>query len=132
MNSSEFQTLLRRLYACDEAVNWAYGKDLAEVWQQCERGDWLLWLCERMIGTKGWPTREQIVLVVCDIAETSLHIFEKKYPADNRPRKAIEAARTWATCDKADKKAAYASAASAAYAAAAAAADAYAAYTTTT
>lgn len=30
-----------------------------------------------------------------DCAERVLHYFEEKYPEDNRPRKAIEALRTW-------------------------------------
>jgi immunity protein 5 of polymorphic toxin system len=122
MNALKFQELLTKLGACPEAVIWAKGKSLLEVWKQCERADWLLWLCGRMVGKKGWPTREEIVLVSCDIAETVLPLFEKKYPEDKRPREAIEVARAWATCPKSDKKKA------AAYAAAAyAAADAYAA-----
>jgi len=32
-----------------------------------------------------------------DCAERVLHYFEEKYPEDNRPRKAIEALRTWAS-----------------------------------
>lgn len=35
-------------------------------------------------------------LFACDCAEHVLHIFEKKYPDDNRPRKAIETAREFA------------------------------------
>lgn len=34
------------------------------------------------------------VLCAADIAESVLHIFESKYPNDNRPRFAIEAARS--------------------------------------
>lgn len=56
-------------------------------------------------------------LVVADIAETVLHVFEDKFPNDDRPRKVIEAYR----------KGAYADATAAAYAAYAdATADAYA------
>ena len=55
-------------------------------------------------------------------AEYVLPIWEKSFPEDDRPRKAIEAAKTGAA-----DAAASAAAASAAYAAAAADADAYAA-----
>jgi hypothetical protein len=104
MNAEVFQKLLRELRACSEAVKWAEGKSLAEVWEQCERADWLLWLCVKMMGEKGWPTHEEIVLVTCDIVETSLHFFEEKYPDDKRPRQAIEASRAWANCNPKDKK----------------------------
>ena len=75
-------------------------------------------------------------LIACDFAESVLHIFESKRPSDDRPRKAIEAARgfakgeitkkdmqkarAYAAADDAADAAAYA----AAYAAYAAAADA--------
>jgi hypothetical protein len=73
--------------------------------------------------------------MAADFAEDVLPIFEAKYPKDQRPRKAIEAARklgssadaAYAAADAAAAAAAYA-AADAAYAAAAAAAAADAAY----
>jgi cytoskeletal protein RodZ len=37
---------------------------------------------------------EKLQLVAADFAERVLHIYESKYPNDNRPRKAIEAARS--------------------------------------
>ena len=72
-------------------------------------------------------------------AESVLHIFEKEFPDDKRPRQAIEAARKWwrepsEANQLAANAAAYAAANAAAYAAnaaayaASAAADAYAAY----
>jgi hypothetical protein len=57
-----------------------------------------------------------------DCAEHVLHIFEKKYPDDDRPRKAIEVVRNYAADDAADD------AGAAYYAAATAAAAANAAY----
>ncbi len=65
--------------------------------------------------------REAVVAAAADIAESVLHIYEAAYPKDDRPRKAIEAARSG------DKDAA-ADAANAADAAAAAYANAAAAY----
>ena len=129
---------LRAIRACGETIAWAKDyKTLGAAWKVCERGDWMLWLCGQMEGTKGWPTRQQIVLVCCDCAELSLPIYEKKCPGDERPRTAIETARKWAKgdasiedvrSDAADAAyAADAAAAAAAYAAYAAAADAYAA-----
>lgn len=68
-------------------------------------------------------TPEQCVRYAIFAAEQVLYIFENKYPNDNRPRKAIEAAKNY-LCNKSYA----ADAADAAYAAYAAdAADAYAA-----
>ena len=41
MNAVKFASLLKQLDACADARLWAKGKDLAEVWNTCERGDWL-------------------------------------------------------------------------------------------
>ena len=38
----------------------------------------------------------EIRLFACDCAESALHVFENKYPDDNRPRNAIEVARRFA------------------------------------
>jgi hypothetical protein len=93
---TKLQTLLRKLNACVEAIGWVGDRDLPAAWQECERADWILWLCGRMQGTDGWPTKKEIVLAACDCAESVLAIFEKKYPQDDRPRRAIATARAWA------------------------------------
>ena len=71
-------------------------------------------------------TREDCVKIRCymaaDFAESVLHIFAKKYPNDDRPAKAIQAARDFA--DSKINKSADAAAAAAYAAADAAAADA--------
>ena len=59
-----------------------------------------------------------IPLIAADFVESVLHLFEEKSPGDDRPRKAIEAARGG------DKEKAACAADAAAYAAASAAADA--------
>jgi hypothetical protein len=89
--------------------------DLSELTQDDKK-----WVFVRSIP------KEKLSLLAADFAERVLHIYESKYPNDDRPRKAIEAARSG------DKNAAdaatAATAAYAAYAAAAAAYDADAAY----
>jgi len=92
---TNLKRLLMKLGACSEAVEWANGKELAEAWATCQRVDWMLWLVGKMEDRKGWPTRKQAVLLACLFAEDVLPIFEKKYPDDNRPRRAIEIARLW-------------------------------------
>jgi len=62
------------------------------------------WVCFKSLDKSSLP------LIAADFAERVLHIYEGKYPNDDRPRKAIEAARN-------NNAAAAANAANAAYAA---------------
>ena len=121
MNAVEFSRLLCDLRACPEAQFWAKGKTLARVWETCERGDWLLWLCAKMIGKSDWPTHQEVVLAACDCAETALKYLKSD---EDRPRIAIETARRWAigkaTIEETSAAAADAAAAAADAAAAAA------------
>lgn len=119
MNAQKFEKLLEKLGACEPARRWAKGKSLAEVWEQCERGDWLLWLAHRMAEKKGWPNREAVVLACCACAETAL----KYVPVEEkRPLLCIQTARRWAVgqATPADLDRAAARAAEAAWAAEAA------------
>jgi hypothetical protein len=129
LNATQLQRLLKSLGACEEAVEFARGKSLAEAWEKCERADWMLWLLGKQIGKKGWPDRKMLVLLACLCAETSLKFIPT---GEERPRKAIETARAWcegkATLEEIRAAAAAADAAYAAYAAAAYAAYAAAAY----
>ena len=56
MNPTHLASLLETLGACEEALDWAKGKSLHEVWTSCKRGDWLMWLCFKMQDKVGWPT----------------------------------------------------------------------------
>ena len=87
---------LRALNACAEAVEWIGERTPARAWADCERGDWLLWICGKMLGKPGWPTRQELVLAACACAETAHKYWVKKYPDDNRPMVAIQTARQWA------------------------------------
>ena len=141
--ATEFSKLLRELRACSEASEWAKGKDLAEVWHTCHRGDWMLWLLGRESGRPGWPTRKEVCAIVCDVVEPSMRHVRA---GELRPQACIDTVRRWIAgtatieevreartatlaarrADAADD-AAYAAADAAAYAAAAADAAAYAA-----
>src|SRR5574343_301003 len=93
----------------------------------------------RIVNAWNWRKEDSVKLAIY-VAEMVIHIFEDKNPYDDRPRKAIEAAKSWlagksayaAAYAYAAAKAAYANAAAnaanaAAYAANAAADAAYAA-----
>lgn len=115
MNSVEFQKKLEELNACEEAVKWAAGKSWHEVYQQCERGDWLLWLFQK---TNPNDLRK-LTLAKAKCAETVIHLMK-----DERSKQAVRVAFSFGR-GKASRKEldAAASAAYVAYAAAAAYAD---------
>jgi len=72
-----------------------WGKDtpfpLSEVLEVCGLDDAIWCLCIVIE-----PADTEIRLFACDCAERALHIWEKKYPDDKRPRQAIETARKYA------------------------------------
>jgi hypothetical protein len=45
--------------------------------------------------TNKFIDEKRLHILACDFAENVLHIFEKEYPDDNRPRRAIEVKRLW-------------------------------------
>ena len=135
MNSVKLQ--LDAWGACPEGKTWAVEscKTMAEVWDTCQLGDWMIWLLRR----EGSWTKADKVRVAVACASHVLTLYEEKYPKDDRPRKAIEAAQAWCEAPveenaqkaRASAYAAYAASDAAAYAAYAADADAayaYAAY----
>ena len=116
---------LQKLRACSGAIEYARTcTTWQSAWDNCERGDWMLWLLGKLSDGPKSQSRKKLVLAACKCARLSL-----KYVAKNekRPLKAIQVAEKWANNEKGaslqDVRAAYA----AAYAAADAAAAAYAA-----
>ena len=71
----------------------AGAETLAEAWQKCEDGHELVRLCGAMIGTEGWPTKQETFLVVCDCAETVLPYLPKE---ETRSRECVRVSRLWA------------------------------------
>ena len=120
--------------ACHEGIAWVKENKIksdSQAWKKLHRSDWMIWLAEkRGIWNKLDPTK--LRLFACDCAEQVLPIFEKDYPDDKRPRKAVETARLFAegkatqeelaAAGAAARAAAWAAARYAAYAAADAAA----------
>ena len=81
----EFKQRLITLNSCKDARDWAYGKTAAEAWEQCERGDWLLW----------WAKKEnadlrQLTLAKARCAKLVIHLMK-----DERSIKAVEAAENF-------------------------------------
>ena len=140
---NEVEEFCRKHGACEDGEEWASQYEtLADVYDNCPRGDWLLWMLRNARMIK----KQQAVQCAVDFAERVLPIFEKRSTDDPRPRAAIDAARAWlanqcvdtaasidaAEAARAADDAADDAASAAAYTAASAAADAvraaYAAY----
>jgi hypothetical protein len=133
MTKTELTAALTTHDACDEAIAWVESsrrKLAAKIWDDCERGDWMLW-----IAARAGVDRKLLVSAACLCAREALKYVK---PGEDRPRIAIETAERWvrgeatieevraarnAADDHAAASAAYA-AAYAAYAAAYAAASA--------
>jgi hypothetical protein len=131
MTKQETIKRLEALDACEEAVEWAQDqKDFEAIIKNCDRGDWLFWLGGKVLSSR------ELAIPKAEVAETVLHLFERKFPDDDRPRKAIEAAKQYgrgeidaaaaraARAAAADAAAAFRAASDAAFAAAFAAFDA--------
>ena len=78
-----FKELLIELKACDEAIKWAGNKSWPEVYDQCKRGDWLLWLFKK---TNQCDLR-LLTLAKGKCAETIIHLMQ-----DQRSKVAVKAA----------------------------------------
>jgi hypothetical protein len=79
---------LQQLNACDNAIDWVAlmnGDNPEQLWLQCERGDWMLWLVGKLD-----IDRKRLVLAACQCARLSLHLAK-----GNEARIAIEVAEAW-------------------------------------
>ena len=116
---------LERRCACADGVKWYSGYARTDTTDGLEvitalmaedKFDWANWLIVRLMEKK------QYVAYAVYSAEQVVDIFESKYPNDNRPRLAIEAAKAVLAGDSAATRAAARAAADAATRAADAAA----------
>jgi hypothetical protein len=122
MTVTTFKEQLLEIRACEEAVAWVGDKTLEQAWNECHRGDWMLWIYRRSTNYN----LQTLTLAKGHCANTVRHLMK-----DERSKKAVDVAIAFgkgnATHEELNADATYAAAAYAAYAAAAAAA-AYAAY----
>ena len=87
-------TKLERLHPCREALKWAQEqKNQKQAWNDCERGDWMLWLCGKLSGEPESHKRKKLVLTSCECARLALKHVPK---GELRPIKTIETAEKWA------------------------------------
>jgi len=107
---------LTELEACLDAIYWAKSKTWNEIIDQCHRGDWLLWLAQKVK-----LDLRTLTLAKARCAKTVIHLMK-----DERSINAVNVAESFGlgNATKEDLDAATAAAYTAAYTAATAAADA--------
>ncbi len=70
---------LKKLSACRGAVEWAEQfNTIQEVWDNCERGDWMLWLLGEQSGKPESKSRKKLVLTACKCARLALKYVSKE------------------------------------------------------
>ena len=90
--------VLKKKKACKDAIR--YFEKIASLQEysleevidhllEKEKYNWAGWLISRMLNKK------KNVMFAVFSARLALHLFEKEYPDDDRPRKAIEAAERY-------------------------------------
>jgi len=80
---------IEELNACDDAVKWLQEQESYEqAWQDCVRGDWMLWLLDKKAGPVESQSSKDLALCRCEVAELSLpyagknkDVCEKTYQA---------------------------------------------------
>ena len=91
---------LKELEACEEGYNTFYEAHkeatvkLSEALKSNGLED-LWWLLGVIEGQLSKQQMNSLHLLACNYAETFLENFEKEFPNDDRPRKAIESKRLW-------------------------------------
>jgi len=88
------QRKLTKMGACTNAIEWCGQftgcNQIQQAWDACKRSDWMLWL---LVNTN--HNNRNLQMIACDCAESVLPNYESAYPDDDRPRKAIQAARDY-------------------------------------
>ena len=101
--------ILKKHGACVEAVDWVKGrknKSYKALFSECLAGDhldWANWMLVRLLN------KENKIRYAIYAAEQVIKIYEDKYPGDDRPRNAIQAAKRYLK-NPSDENAAYAAA----------------------
>jgi hypothetical protein len=87
-----FEQQLIEMDAHQEVIDWVEDRTLEQAWNDCNRGDWMLWLLEKMEGKEGWLDEKEIMVLGCWCARRTLKYVPEE---ETRPLKAIEAKEAW-------------------------------------
>lgn len=88
------QDHLKLLDACADAREWVGDRTATQAWNECTRADWLFWWARRTDANKvdGPLLWKRCAEAALEIAESVGHLVKA---GEERPKKAIEAARLY-------------------------------------
>ncbi len=82
--------------SCPKAIDWASDyKTPQAAWNDCERGDWMLWAWSRNCGKIGENSHRMLVLCNVAIAKTSVKYIKNK-EVKKLVKKSLETTERWA------------------------------------
>ena len=83
------------LNPCYESIQFMESVDYDPIraWNECHHGNWLIWFLRKTNRLN----KDHSVKIAIACAEHVLFKFEEKYPENNKPKQAIEAAKRWLT-----------------------------------
>jgi len=55
-----FKQKLIDMVACSESISWVEDRTLEQAWNQCHRGDWIIYFLEENKEKEGWPDIKEI------------------------------------------------------------------------
>ena len=116
---SNFKQQLIEISACKESIVWVGDRTFEQAYNDCHRGDWLLWLHAKTADLTIYANHRLLTLAKAKCANTVRHLMKNK-----RSTKAVDVAIAYGEGRATREELAAAAAAAAAYAAA----DAYPAY----
>lgn len=71
--------------ACSDALKWLESqKELKSAWENCERGDWMLWLLNKTTNKSDELSLRRLTLVKARCAKIVIHLMN-----DERSRNAV-------------------------------------------
>ena len=73
---------LKEMNACQEAIDWVGNRTLKQAWDECERGDWMLWF-----ASKSGVELQPLTLAKARCAKLVIHLMK-----DERSIRAVEVA----------------------------------------
>ena len=86
IDNAKLVEILASRRACEPALKWLKKRNSDEMWEQCNRPDWLLWWAAPYVA------HTELVLVACQCARLALpHVAA----GELRPLRAIETAEAW-------------------------------------
>ncbi|MCF8218756.1 MAG: hypothetical protein K9J21_07215 [Bacteroidales bacterium] len=86
MKTQEMIKMLKKFDSCKEAIEFTKNYESFEAaWNACQRGDWMLWIAQRLK-----VDHRKLTLAKALCAETVIHLMR-----DERSRKAVEVAKKY-------------------------------------